>query len=72
MPAAKQFSGSRLRELREDAGYSREQVATAIKRSWNAVYQYERGQLVPGREAQERMADLLDVRMDDFYEAANV
>jgi len=65
--AAKSFSGTRLREYREAAGYSREQIAVAIRRSWNAIYQYERDALTPGREAQEAMAELLGVRMDDFY-----
>lgn len=68
MAATKTFSGNRLRELREAAGYSREQIAVGIRRSWNAVYQYERGETTPGREAQEALAALLDCRIDDFYE----
>ena len=67
--AAKRFSGARLCELRKRAGYSREQVAVAIRRSWNAVYQFERGDLTPGREAQEALAALFECRIDDFYVA---
>jgi DNA-binding XRE family transcriptional regulator len=67
MAASKKFSGRRLRELREEAGYSREQVAVAISRTWHSIYQFERDELKPGREAQEALADLLGVRMDDFY-----
>jgi len=68
MAANKTFSGERLRTIRDAAGYSREQVAVAIRRSWNAIYQFERGDLTPGREAQEGLASLLGCRIDDFYE----
>jgi transcriptional regulator with XRE-family HTH domain len=68
MSATRTFSSTRLRQLREASGYSREQVAVAIRRSWNAVYQYERAETLPGREAQEALAALLDCRIDDFYE----
>jgi transcriptional regulator with XRE-family HTH domain len=67
MSAAKHYSGKRLRELREQRGFSREQIATGIRRSWNAAYQYERGELIPGRQAQEALSQLLDVPTDDFY-----
>jgi transcriptional regulator with XRE-family HTH domain len=68
MAATRTFSGTRLRQLREAAGYSREQVAVAIHRSWNAVYQYERGETSPGAEALAALAALLNCRIDDFYE----
>ncbi len=67
MSAAKRFDGQRLRELREAAGYSREQAAVAVLRSWNAIYQYERGEMKPSTETQARLSALLDVPIDSFY-----
>ena len=67
MAATRTFSGKRLRDLRERAGYSREHVAVAIKRTWHSIYQFERDELKPGREAQEQLAALLDVPIDAFY-----
>lgn len=67
MSAAKRFDGRRLRDLREASGYSREQVAVAVCRSWNAIYQYERGETKPSTETQARLATLLEVPIDSFY-----
>jgi DNA-binding XRE family transcriptional regulator len=67
MAAVRHFDGSRVRTLREEAGYSREQVAVAVRRSWNAIYQIERGELVPSEPLQAALAALLDVPIDAFY-----
>lgn len=67
MSAAKRFDGQRLRDLREASGYSREQVAVAVCRSWNAIYQYERGETTPSTETQVRLASLFEVPIDSFY-----
>jgi DNA-binding XRE family transcriptional regulator len=71
MATTRTFSGKRLRELREASGYSREQVAVAIHRTWHSIYQFERDELKPGREAQEALADLLGCSIDDFYEVVD-
>lgn len=72
MAATKTFSGTRLRELREASGYSREQVAVAVLRSWNAIYQYERGEMKPSTDTQARLSALFEVPIDSFYvEAAD-
>lgn len=67
MPATRTFSGTRLRDIREAAGYTREQVAVAVRRSWNAIYQYERGEMRPSTETQAALAALLDCSIDEFY-----
>ena len=55
MAAARTFS-QRLRELREAAGLSKEHVAVAVRRSWNAIYQYERGETRPSTKTQADLA----------------
>lgn len=67
MAVVKRFDGSRVRALREDAGYSREQVAVAVRRSWNWLYQVERGQLTPSAHLLAELAALLDCSIDAFY-----
>ena len=67
MAATKTFSGTRLRELREATGYTREQVAVAVRRSWNAVYQYERGETCPSAKTQADLSALFEVPIDSFY-----
>lgn len=63
------FSPAQLRARRERAGLSREQVATAISRSWPSIYGYERGGNVPTTEVLERLADVLGCAVGDFFEA---
>ena len=67
MAERRKWNGERLRAEREAAGYTRAQVAIAIRRSWAAVYQFETGHLTPGREAQAEMADLFGCSLDAFY-----
>ena len=67
MTSRRQWSGDLLKAQRERAGYTRAQVAIAIRRSWAAVYQFERNELTPGQEAQAAMADLFGCPLDAFY-----
>jgi transcriptional regulator with XRE-family HTH domain len=67
MAAVKRFDGSRVRALREDAGYSREAVALGVRRSWNWLYQVERGELTPSAGALAALAALFDCTIDAFY-----
>jgi len=69
MAVTRRWSGRRLKEEREAAGYTRAQVAIAICRSYAAVYQFEHNQLTPGQEAQVAMADLFGCSLDAFYDA---
>jgi transcriptional regulator with XRE-family HTH domain len=61
------FSGERLRAERESAGFTRSQVAIAVRRSWGAIYQFECGLLTPGAEALVGMADLFGCSIEVFY-----
>jgi len=67
MASRRRWSGDLLKAQREAAGYTRAQVAIAIRRSWAAIYQFERDELTPGREAQAEMADLFGCSLDAFY-----
>ena len=64
------FMPRRLTELRELAGISRQELATATRRSWFTVYGWERGTAAPSIEALARIADALGCRVDDLFEEA--
>jgi ribosome-binding protein aMBF1 (putative translation factor) len=64
----KRFSPSKLRKQREVAGLSREALAVAIDRSWQSVYQYERGRVLPSTEALLRLASALGCELDELCE----
>jgi DNA-binding XRE family transcriptional regulator len=67
MSGRKAFCGKRLRDVREAAGFSREQVAVAVRRSWNSIYQYERSEMRPSTQTQADLAAFFGCRIDDFY-----
>ena len=64
------FSGRRLRERRDAAGLSREQLAHQVDRSVFSVVDYERGRAVPSVGVLGAIADALDVPTDDFFDGA--
>ena len=64
------YSGSRLQEIREDRGYSREYLADRSGRSYGSIYQYEVGRMVPPLPVAERLAATLGVSVTDLIEAA--
>lgn len=64
------FSGSKLRDIRERAGQSREQVAVALDVSSATIGNWERGVYVPDANDVKALGTCLGVPTDDFYEAA--
>lgn len=63
----RQFSGSLLRQARRAAGLKPEQLALRIDRSVYSIHQYERGVAAPSTPVLGRLADVLDVKIDDLY-----
>jgi transcriptional regulator with XRE-family HTH domain len=62
------FSPSRLRALRTNRGYSQQQLATAVRRNFFNVGGWERGTAMPGRDSIERLARVLECRIEDLFE----
>ena len=71
MPEAS-FSPAQLKYLREQAGLTRTDVAFASRRSEQSVSLWERGRVVPPVDVLVRVASLLDCRVGDFFEGAEV
>ena len=65
---SRHFSPRRLTELRERRAHlSRQELATATRRSWFTVYGWERGTAVPSVEVLGRIADALSCSIDDLF-----
>lgn len=64
------FSPQRLIDLRERAGKTRDDLSRATGRTWWAVQTWELGSAVPGGESLAAIADALDCRIDDLFDAA--
>jgi transcriptional regulator with XRE-family HTH domain len=62
------FSPRALRALRIDRGYSQRQLAAAVRRNFFNVGGWERGTAVPGRDSIERLARVLECRIEDLFE----
>lgn len=56
--------GERLRELREERGYTQEQLANILHTSRSRIGMYEKGMREPDFEMQEAIADLFNVNLD--------
>jgi transcriptional regulator with XRE-family HTH domain len=56
--------GAMLRELRQDAGMTLDQVAGAIGMTRSTLSKYETGKILPSVEVVERLADVLQVGSD--------
>lgn len=63
---------SRLRQLRNDAGITQDELAKAIGVSKSSVNMYERGEREPGFETMEAIADYFNVDMDYLYGRSDV
>lgn len=57
----------RLRSLRQEKGWSQQQLADELKLSKSSVNMYERGEREPGFETMESIADLFNVDMNYLY-----
>lgn len=70
---AQVFSPTKLRALRNERGYSRMQLAFAVRRNVDQIGAWERGRDVPGSVSITRLLHALDCRIEDLFEdsAAN-
>lgn len=62
----------RFRSLRNDRGWSQQQLADELGISKSSVNMYERGAREPGFETMEIIADLFNVDMDYLYGRSNI
>ena len=60
--------GKRLKELREQRGYSQEGLAKLLNTSRSRIGMYEQGRRQPDFEMQEAIADLFNVSIDYLFE----
>lgn len=65
---SQQFSPSKLRAVRIDRGYSRQQLATAIRRNVDQVGAWERGRDIPNNASLTRLLHALNCRVEDVFE----
>lgn len=59
--------GQRLKELREQSGYSQEELAKLLGTSRSRIGMYEQGRRQPDFEMQEAIADLFNVTIDYLF-----
>lgn len=59
--------GKRLKELREQRGYSQEELAKLLNTSRSRIGMYEQGRRQPDFEMQETIADLFNVTIDYLF-----
>ena len=64
------FSPQRLRDARDRARLSREQLAIATGRSAESVDLWERGKVTPPRRIVGLIAAALSVEVDELYDVA--
>ena len=64
--------GHRLQAARVSAGLTREQLATAIDKSWPTVRAYELGQATPPLSVLYRLADAFGVPVADLLDDEQV
>lgn len=62
------FSPTKLRALRQERGYSRMQLAFAVRRNIDQIGAWERGRDVPNYESLARLLRVLDCRIEDLFE----
>ncbi len=58
--------GQRLRELREAAGLTQQQLGERAGMAYQTIAKYEHGASIPMWPIVERLADALDVHTDEF------
>jgi transcriptional regulator with XRE-family HTH domain len=59
--------GLRLKQLREQNGYSQEELAKLLNTSRSRIGMYEQGRRQPDFEMQEAIADLFNVTIDYLF-----
>lgn len=68
MSTARTWSGSRLKEIREREGLTREGLSHRIPTSVANIYRWERGTVTPGADMAALVADRLGVDINEFFE----
>ena len=58
--------GEYMRQAREDIGLTRPQLAKLSGVSENAIGLYERGEALPGILALVKLADAMEISIDDY------
>lgn len=69
MPGILRFDPERLVGLRLDRGFSREELAVLLGRSYQSVRFYEKGSVTPPADIIGRLATLLHAEPSDFFSA---
>lgn len=59
--------GTRLKQLREERGYSQQQLADSLHLSRSTIEMYEHGKRDPNTETKEAIADFFNVNMDYLF-----
>lgn len=59
--------GLRLKQLRQENGYSQEELAKLLNTSRSRIGMYEQGRRQPDFEMQEAIADLFNVTIDYLF-----
>lgn len=59
--------GQRLRFYRKQAGLSRVQLGAKAGVSWSSLQRYEEGVRIPKHAIQERIANILNIRVQDLW-----
>lgn len=62
------FNGLRLKELRKFRGLTASDLAKSLGVALGTVFQYENGSTLPRKDNVERMASILGVNQNYFYE----
>ena len=58
--------GERIRTLRKERGYNQDQLAELASLNRVTISKYESGRVEPGAQALSRLADALDVTIDEL------
>ncbi len=61
------FSGHRLREARESAGLTRNDVAAQIRTNTTSIYNWEIGNFIPRADTLWRLARVVGKPLDYFF-----
>ena len=62
-----EFVGSRIREIRKNRGLTQKELGEKIGVKHNTISSYEKGTNEPEQEMLFKMADVLDVSINDFF-----
>ena len=64
------FSGARMRQIREERHRTKEWLAVRSGRSYSSITKYESGYIVPSGRILGTLAAALNVGVDEFFQTA--